>query len=177
MDSQGVVFVIQALVFFLAGGLIVAAYLGWRELHLAKQIPFYDLRRQRTVSGWRLLLFAIVLAILAITLQIVRLKAGAMLPAETPDPSSTLLDAENTSTPTPTTTIEPTAILELTSTPSGTPLLPEAIRDQFDEIATPDPRAVVGPIHVTTVVEYPAYPDDETLETAEGMLYGLFRSF
>ena len=73
-----------------------------------------------------------------------------------------------------TTTIEPTAILELTSTPSGTPLLPEAIRDQFDEIATPDPRAVVGPIHVTTVVEYPAYPDDETLETAEGMLYGLF---
>lgn len=174
LDIQGVIQIVQALVLFLAGGLIVAAYLGWREIQLANQIPFYDLRRQRTARGWRLLFFAILLAILAVTLQIVKIRAGAMIPAETPSEIVTQQDAGNTITPTYTATTEATEVVEATSTPSGTPVLPAIIRDQFDEIVTPDPRAVFGPIHVATEVDYPAYPDDETLETAAGVLYGLF---
>ncbi len=175
MDQQTIVQIIQALIFVFVGGLIITLYLGWRELQLANRIPFYQLRRQRIARGWRLLFFGILLVVVVVILQIVNRSAVAMLPIEIlPSPSMTALDAESPDTPAVPVTDESTATLEPTATPSGPPELPEAIRDQFDDLVTPDPRAAVGLIHVAKEVIYPAYPDDEVLESAEGMLYGLF---
>jgi len=175
LDQQTIVQIIQALIYVLVGGLIIALYLGWRELQLANRIPFYQLRRQRVARGWRLVLFGILLIVFVVIMQIVNSRAVAMLPVETlPSPSMTAPDAGTPDTPAITVTDEFTVTLEPTVTPSGPPTLPEIIRDQFDDIVTPDPRAAVGLIHVAKDVIYPAYPDDEVLESAEGLLYGLF---
>jgi hypothetical protein len=176
LDQQTIVQIIQALIFVLVGGLIIALYLGWREIQLANRIPFYQLRRQRIARGWRLLFFGILLVVMALILQIVNRGAVAMLPIEAlPSPSMTASDAESPSTPAIAATDGgATATHEPTSTPSGPPALPEVIREQLDEFITPDPRAAVGLLHVAKEVVYPAYPDDEVLESVEGVLYGLF---
>jgi hypothetical protein len=179
VDAQGVLLIVRIVTLFLFGGLAFFAYLGWRAIKSAEDLPFFRLRRRRVARGWRLVLLGLLLGAIAVILLVVGPNAAEGL---LPGTSTALVDdaTPRSSTATLTATIklspEETATASITPSPTerGTPMLPEGISVLFRESVTPDTRAVFGPIHVTTEVLYPAYPDDEVFETAEGMLYGLF---
>ncbi len=178
MDRQGVVLVMQIVIYVLLGGLAIFAFLGWREMRSANQLPFFRLKRERIARGWRFIFLGILLGVVAAGLQIFGISAvEGLVPVTSASESDEFADSAATAvrTTTPTRILE-TATASITPSPTerGTPTIPEAIVALFDESVTPDSRAVFGPIRVATEVSYPAYPDDEVFETVEGILYGLF---
>jgi hypothetical protein len=179
MDRQGIVLVVQIVIYALLGGLAVLVFIGWRETRSANQIPFFRLKRERVSRGWRFIFLGILMGVVAGGLQIFGIGAiEGLMPVTSESQSDPVADdsatTASTTTPTRSSLETPTATITPTPTERGTPTIPEAIIALFDESVTPDAQAVFGPITVATEVYYPAFPDDEVFETVEGILYGLF---
>jgi len=140
---------LQSLALVLAAGLVLMVWTGWRLVRGSGGLRFYSLRRQRQVTGWRLIAGGLLVGVAAAGVQVFgRRVAYTILP---PTPSIT---------PTPTTTFTPTITLTptITSTPeatatateTGTPSIPEAMLVTFRESVTPGTAAAISPIVIAS---------------------------
>jgi hypothetical protein len=135
----------------LVGVALLTVLAGVLLLRRAPRQAFFLLRQQTAATGWRLLVVAFALLLLAGT---VRLFGGPVVfQVITPTPSITLTPSITftpTITLTPTRTLRPsityTASKTFTPTPSPTPFIPFNIEQQFTSYVVPDPALEVGPI-------------------------------
>jgi hypothetical protein len=138
---------VQTVLAILIIALIVSIWRGINSIRKARSMPFFRMRRERMVRGWRLLL--VVAPILAILIFLINAQAEKLIYRFFP-PTATL-------TPTPTITLTPTITISptITVTPSitltpavsntptitPTPHVPLAIEMQFESTTTPNPDA------------------------------------
>jgi hypothetical protein len=135
----------------LAGIAVLTVVAGVLLLRRAPRQAFFLLRQQTAATGWRVLIVALALFLLAGS---VRLFGGnVVFQVISPTPSITLTPSV-TFTPsitfTPSRTLPPTitqtASKTFTPTPSPTPFVPFNIEQQFTSNVTPDPLLRVGPL-------------------------------
>jgi hypothetical protein len=120
-------------------------------LRRAPRQPFFLLRQQTAATGWRLLIVAAGLLLLAGTVRL--FGAPVVFQMVTPTPSITLtpsITGTPTITYTPSRTLRPSITLTpsdtFTPTPSPTPFIPFNIEQQFTSNVVPDARLRVGPL-------------------------------
>ena len=161
-------------------GMILAAWLGWRQIRAASRLPFFMLRRKRAGVGWRLILLAAATGIFAVAVSLYGRQAAYMLVSPTPSMTPTPTISPTASiTPTPTITpipsITPTPSATPTPTETGTPELPYGVFVRIRETVTPNPSSVFSPIEVARrLVSYqPVDPSDTFLQPV-GRLFGAF---
>jgi hypothetical protein len=179
LSHQVAVIILRIIIIALLGGLAFLIYMGRREMIFANQLPFFEVKRKRIARGWRLILIGVFLGLMAAALQFVGMQViDNLLPQVATPAVAGLQDEPASPASTGTATRPPANTATPSITPSqterGTPSLPQAVVAMFEESVTPDALAVFGPLHVTSEVLYPAYPDEEQLESAQGILYGLF---
>jgi len=171
--------IIAAALLLLVGAIFVARA-GIRAIQSARNFSFYSLRRQRTASGWRLLLFSLFILLIAYWLPFYGepLAYEYFPPSPTPSPIPTI-------TLTPTITLSPTITLPptFTNTPSvtdtptatSTPFLPPAIEALFESVVTPNPNAVFSPISFSTSFDGVNAINPQTVfQNPVGHMYGAF---
>jgi hypothetical protein len=131
--------------------MILSLWNGVRKIQKARSLKFFRMRRDRMVAGWRLVLAAIILLVLAL---LVNRFAEPILysyfpPSATPSLTPTI-SLTPTTTLTPTITVSPTITLtpSETDTPTITPTphIPLAIEVLFVSVATPNPETVFSPL-------------------------------
>lgn len=172
---------VQVAVFLMALLAIINVWRGLRSLRGASGIPFYRLRRDRIVHGWRLLFYAVIL--LGLSLLSNTYAEPIAYRYFPPSPTPTL---SPTTTPVPSATVPPTITLTptITHTPSETntptitptPSVPLAIEAQFEGIVTPVPEAVFSPLVFTQGIDenYQPLSASETFTNPVGHLYAVF---
>jgi type VI secretion system secreted protein VgrG len=134
-------------------GFLLALLIGASQISSARRLPYFILRRERAVVGWRWILVAVVLGVFGLlSLTIGRRVVYVFIP---PTPSLTptaTVTATPTISPTPTISATPTitGTPTITATPTitPTPQLPDEIRVLVVESVTPNPEAVFSPIVV-----------------------------
>ena len=177
MDIQSgvIALVILAIVFA-----FVAIRGGLRAIRSARKMTFYRLRRQREVSGWRLLGIAVIMIGIAVVLPVYGLPIAyqyfppsptpSLTPSITPIPSLTLIPTITLSP-----TITDTAIYSATPTVTPTPFIPAAIQALFQSSVTPNPDAVFSPLQFTTAGSgYPAVNPSTDFQNPVAHLYAIF---
>jgi hypothetical protein len=138
-----------------AGILVAIAVLtivaGLVLLRRAPRQPFFLIRQQTAAAGWRLLIVAVAILVLAGTVRL--FGAPVVFQVITPTPSITQtpsITLTPTITFTPSRTLPPTITLTasdtFTPTSSPTPLVPFNIQQQFTSNVTPDPKLAVHPL-------------------------------
>jgi hypothetical protein len=140
----------------LAAGILVGVALltvlgGTLLLRRAPKMPFFLVRQQTAATGWRLILVAVGIIVLAAIVYAVGPAAVFQVisptPSVTPTPTITLTP---TITNTPSRTLPPTktstATPTFTPSPSPTPYVPESVSDQFTSNITPDPKLRILPL-------------------------------
>ncbi|MGD2252079.1 MAG: hypothetical protein PVF70_04085 [Anaerolineales bacterium] len=162
---------VLAFLFFFGFGLF--AWIGWRRITGARQLPFFGLRREQIAHGWRLLFSSLLLAFSGILVQTVLRPSFGLRPpsVSTETPLPTLY---STPSITPTTTDTPTPSITNTPEPTSTPCIPLEIMGLFQELVTPHPEAAFGPIRVGERLDYPPPITDQVFEDPAGRLYGIF---
>jgi hypothetical protein len=146
---------VEQFLLLVAGILIGIAVLivlgGVLLLRRAPRQPFFLLRQQTAATGWRLLIVALGMLLLAGTVRL--FGAPILFQVVTPTPSVTLTPSTTltpTITFTPSRTLRPsvtnTPSLTFTPTPSPTPFIPFNIEQQFTSNVAPDARLRVGPL-------------------------------
>jgi hypothetical protein len=135
----------------LVGISVLTVLVGVLLLRRAPRQPFFLLRQQTAATGWRLLIVAVGLFLLAGTVRL--FGAPVVFQMVTPTPSITLtpsITRTPTITFTPSRTRPPTITLTpsetFTPTPSPTPFIPFNIEQQFTSNVVPDARLRVGPL-------------------------------
>jgi hypothetical protein len=135
----------------LVGIALLAVLAGVVFLRRAPRQPFFLIRQQTAATGWRLLLVALGIILLAGSVRL--FGAPIVFRVVTPTPSITLTPSVTltpTVTFTPSRTLPPTitqtASKTLTPTSSPTPFIPFNIEQQFTSNVVPDPRLRVGPL-------------------------------
>lgn len=137
----------------LIAGFALAILVGWRQIQEARKLPYFLLRRERILRGWRWLVFGVVLGIAALVVRLFGQQIAYIIvpptPSITPTPTIT---PTLTITPTKTITHTPTVSLTPTITPTSTitptPHLPEELVFLIRETVTPNPEALFSPIQV-----------------------------
>jgi len=154
---------------------------GIRSIRNARSLPFFRMRRERMMRGWRLLFWAGFLALVALFLGT---RAEPIIysyfpPTVTPSLTPTI-------TQTPTITLTPTISLTptITQTPSvtdtptitPTPSMPLALEMNFESTVTPNPSAVFSDLTFTNGLDEDYRPlNPGTLFTNPvGHMYALF---
>ncbi len=170
---------------WLAGLLgLVAIAGGVRTLRRAQRIPFFRLRREHLLRGWRWILVGLVLQGLAWwALPRWLARADATPPAAAAaTPASDAAQAPTaTATPRPSPTVTPT----VTNTPSETytptitptPYIPEAILARFESTATPPPEARFSPITFTVGLDLETFRPlrpGQVFQNPVGHMYALY---
>ncbi len=144
-----------------AVGLAVAGALyglvrGVWALRTARRLPFFRLRRERLVYGWRMLFLAVGLACFAVFMP--RWGEPAIYRVYHPSPTPSLTP---TITLTPTSTLSPTVTNTpsetYTPTPTPTPYIPLAIEALFTAQVTPNPDAAFSPLTFTQGLDLQTY--------------------
>lgn len=156
-------------------------WLGIRSIKKARTLKFFRMRRDRMVSGWRMVLASIFLVLFALLLN--RFAEPVIYNFYPPTA---------TSTPTPTVTLTPTITLTpsitltptITSTPSVTdtptptltPHVPLAVEIQFTSVVTPNPAAVFSPLQFAQALDENFQPVEpaEVFQNPVGHLYAQF---
>ena len=160
---------------------IIFIWSGIRSISSGRRLPFFRMRRQRILRGWRLFFLAIVFIILALLLQT---QAEPLIYSYFPPTVTVTLTPTITITPTisltPTITLSPT----ITPTPSvsdtptitPTPYMPLAVEARFSSTITPNPDAVFSTISFTDGLddEFRPLRPGETFENPIGHMYALF---
>lgn len=146
---------VQLIALAMFAGLVFFVWIGWSQIREANRLPYFMLRRDRVVVGWRLLLLGLALGAGGLVVQFFGRPAAYVIvpptPSTTPTPTITPTPSITT-TPsiTPTPTITPTPSITPTPTPTGTPTLPDQITVLFRETVTPPPDAAFSPLQVGT---------------------------
>jgi hypothetical protein len=163
-------------------GIILALWRGVRSIRSASSLRFFRMRREQTVRGWRLIFFALVLALLAFILyRFAEPIAYSFFP---PTPTITLTPTI-TSTPSITTTPSITLTPTITLTPSvsdtptftPTPQIPLAIENRFESTVTPNPNAIFSSLIFSQGIDEDSYQPlnpGTTFQNPVGHMYALF---
>ena len=127
--------------------LFFSLWQGIVSIRSARRMPFFRMRRERMVRGWRLLGWAVFLGLLAFLLnsQAERLIYSFYPPTVTPSLTPTITLTPTISlTPTITLTpsITPTPAVSNTPSASVTPRVPLAVEVLFESTTTPNPAAI-----------------------------------
>ena len=136
----------------IAMGLLVLG--GITSIRGARKLPFFRMRRERMLCGWRMLVWAVIMGIVAglMTSQIEPLVYRFFPPTITPTltPTKTLSPTASLS-PTITTTPSITVTPLVSDTPLATPTphVPLAIEIQFESTITPNPDAIFSQLTFT----------------------------
>ncbi|MCX6033471.1 MAG: hypothetical protein NTV38_00615, partial [Chloroflexi bacterium] len=116
-----------------------------------RKVAYYRLSRMQVATGWRTIIFAVVLVVFALLLD--RFGEPASYHFFPPSPSlsqTPTISLTLTISLSPTISLTPTITLtpevSYTPTATGTPFLPIAIATQFKSIVTPNPGAVFSPL-------------------------------
>lgn len=165
----------------LFGALFVLLWLGWARVRAAHRLPFFMLRRQRSLQAWRLLLLGAALGLAGLMVRLFGRQAAYVLVPPTPSATPTFTaTASATATLTPSITPTPSATLIPSITPTAsetpTPTIPEAITVLFRETVTPRPESVFSPIEIARRLDRlnRALSPAEAFENPIGTLYGAF---
>ncbi len=136
-------------------GLFAAAWIGWVQIQAARKLPYYLLRKERTLIGWRWLVLAAMFGVAGIVSASLGQRAFYELypPTQSITPTATTTSTPSI-TPTLKNTTTPTITLTSTVTPTATetptPSLPEEIHVLLlRETEAPDPYAVFSPVLVS----------------------------
>jgi hypothetical protein len=134
--------------------LIFSIWRGIASIRTARDLPFFRMRRQRMVHGWRLLFSAVALALIAFLLNT---QAEPVIYTFFP-PTPTMTNTPTVTT-TPTITMTPTITLtpSITPTPAEsytptitpTPYIPLSVSTAFTSTVTPNPEAVFSELTFT----------------------------
>jgi len=163
------------------GFAILFIWIGIRSIRKARALKFFRMRRDRMVTGWRLIFFSLVLVILAFLLN--RFAEPVIYNFFPPTPT---LTATPTITQTPTITLTPsitqtptittTPSVTDTPTPSPTPHVPLAIEVQFTSVVTPNPAAVFSPLQFARALDENFAPIEPAIvfQNPVGHLYAQF---
>lgn len=135
--------------------ILLSIWQGIASIRKARTLPFFRMRREEMVRGWRLLLlWAPGMALLA---YILNSHAEPLIyrfypPTPTSPPTATITLTPTISL-TPTITVSPTITLTPavsdTPTVTSTPHMPLAVEMQFESTITPNPEAVFSPLTFT----------------------------
>ena len=165
----------------LFAALFVLLWLGWTRVRAAHRLPFFMLRRQRSLQAWRLLLLGAALGFAGLMVRLLGRQAAYVLVPPTASATPTLTaTASATASLTPSITPTPSATLIPSITPTAsetpTPTIPEAITVLFRETVTPRPESVFSPIEVARRLDRlnRALNPAEAFENPVGILYGAF---
>ncbi|MBV6396344.1 MAG: hypothetical protein HFACDABA_01942 [Anaerolineales bacterium] len=163
MDIRAGILAVAALLFIWA---LFVTRAGLANIRDARRLTFYRLKQARISQGWRLILFAALLAAAAIAVPVF----GTPIAFHYFPPSPTVAPTWTPSV-VPTITLSPTITLTptitdtplYTDTPTGTPtpFLPLAVEAQFISAVTPNPNSVISPLIFSTTLEnsLPASPN------------------
>lgn len=164
-----------------AAGMLAAIWSGMRLLQTARSLPYFRLRRNRLLTGWRLLGLGVGLGLVALGLGVFGERAAYQLFTLTATPSLT-----PTASPEPSATVAPTLTLSptITNTPaeSETPTItptayvPLAVEAQFSGIVTPNPEAVFSPLTFAQGLDalYRPVREATQFQNPVGELFALF---
>jgi len=174
--------VVQLIAFLLYLFVLLVIIVGWRQIVSARDIPYFLLRRENLVKGWRWILVGLVVGIVGLFVQLFGRNAVYMFIPPTPSHTSTTTitltpSITGTSTITRTPTISSTPTVTPSMTETSTPVLPQELNILLiRETVTPNPRAVFSPIQVATrigVQNRPINPTD-TFNNPITKLFGAF---
>lgn len=125
---------------------LISAWVGVRSIASARRLPFFRMRRDRSLMGWRMLFMAVLCAVLAYLLPnlvepaIYRFYPPTATPSLTPTITLTpTISLTPTITLTP--SITPTKSVSDTPTVTPTPNVPLAVEMLFESTVTPLPGA------------------------------------
>jgi type VI secretion system secreted protein VgrG len=159
----------------------VSIWRGISSIRSARRLPFFRMRRERIVRGWRLLLTALILIAAAV---IINSRAEPLIYSYFPPTSTVTLTPTITVTPTisltPTITLSPT----ITRTPSvsdtptitPTPFIPLAVEARFESTITPNPDAVFSDLVFSQGIDALFRPTSpgEVFQNPVGEMYAVF---
>jgi hypothetical protein len=161
--------------------LIFSIWQGIASIRNARNLPFFRMRRQRMVRGWRLLFTAIVLALVAFLLNT---QAEPMIYTFFPPTPTVTMTPTVTTTPTitltPTTTltptITPTPSVSDTPTVTPTPYIPLSVSQTFTSTVTPGPGAVFSELTFTDGLDelYRPLKPGTSFKNPIGHMYAVF---
>lgn len=140
---------------------VLAAYGLWAGIHSirkARTLKFFRMRRDRMVTGWRMLLLSVVfIAVALVTSRFAEPIAYHYFPPTITPTFTATATLVPTTTLTPTITQTPTITLtpSVTDTPTITPTphMPLVIEDLFTSTTTPNPEAVFSPIQFASALK------------------------
>lgn len=161
--------------------IILLIWTGIRSLRKGREMPFFRMRRQKMVRGWRLLLFAVILISIAFLLntQAEPIIYRFFPPTETQTLTPTITITPTIST-TPTISLTPTITLtpSITDTPTITPTphVPLAVELEFESTVTPNPNAVFSNLTFSNGLDEDYRPLNPGIEFQNpvGHMYALF---
>ena len=160
---------------------VIAIWRGIASIRTARSLPFFRMRRERMVRGWRLLFFAILLIVLALLLnyQAEPLIYSFYSPTVTPTLTPTITITP-TITLTPTISLTPTITLTpaISNTPTitPTPFVPLAVEARFESTVTPNPEAIFSELTFTDGLDalYRPLKPGTTFENPISHMYAIF---
>jgi hypothetical protein len=145
---------VVVLVGILAALALLSLWRGAAAIRNARKLPFFRMRRERMVGGWRLIFFALLLIPIAL---LINYRAEPLIYSYFPPTATYTLTPTITFTPTisltPTITLSPTITItpRISNTPTvtPTPFVPLAIEARFESTVTPNPEAVFSELSFT----------------------------
>ena len=134
--------------------LVFSLWFGILSIRRARKLPFFRMRRETMVRGWRLLAWSVLWAVLALLLNS---RVEPFIYGFYPPTATSTLTPTPTLSPTisltPTITLSPTITftpaVSNTPTVTTTPHMPLAVESLFLSTITPNPAAVFSPLTFT----------------------------
>jgi type VI secretion system secreted protein VgrG len=161
---------------------LYALWKGRSSIRASGDLPYFRLRQQRLMQGWRTVFWALLLfgasvwigfygertaySVFPVTATLSLTPTSSL----TPSPSLTA-----TITPTP----SETATLQFTYTPSPSPVpqLPAAIQAQFTSVVTPNPDAVFSPFTFARGINLRTYKAIQPATAFDNPINGIYAIF
>lgn len=172
---------VQTTLILAALAVLILIWGGIRSIRNARNLKFFRMRRDRMMSGWRMLFFSVTLILFILALK------GYGEPAIYKIfPPTATLSATPTDTLTPTVTLTPTITLTptATDTPSvtesptvtPTPHVPLAVEAQFQSTTTPSPDSIFSPLIFAEALDkdYNPVNPSTTFQNPVGHLFAYF---
>src|SRR4030042_4771943 len=162
LDIHTAVITIVALLSIFA---VFGLWVGIRSIRKARTLKFFRMRRDRMVTGWRMVFLSVVFVIAAILInRFAEPIAYSFFPPTATPTLTPTLTLPPTISPTPTITQTPTITLtpSISDTPTITPTphMPLAIEDNFTSTTTPNPAAVFSPLQFAKELDENFLPID-----------------